>query len=107
MDAVSSRASWSAFFVASAVIVLNQLDAVLTLLWVNLGVAEEANVLWARMVHELPLVFVVSKVVVVSTGIAVLYRWHHHRLASLGLGLCAFAYLAVSAWHLCIGSYVL
>lgn len=95
------------FLVASLVVVLNQLDAVMTLLWVNLGVADEANVLWARLVHELPLVFVIAKLLVVSVGIGVLYHLRRHRLASVGLGLCAGAYVAVSAWHLCIGTWVL
>lgn len=98
---------WGAFIVASVVVVLNQLDAVFTLLWVNLGVAREANLLWANLVDELPVVFMSMKLLIVSAGITVLYRLREHRLAHVGLRLCACAYLAVSAWHVCIGTLVL
>jgi len=95
------------FVVASVIVVLNQLDGLLTLLWVNLGIAEEANLLWAAMVNELPLLFMTLKLAVVSVGIAVLYGLRSHRLALAGLRLCACAYVAVSAWHVCIGSSML
>jgi len=54
-----------------AVIVLNLLDVVFTLIWVGAGHAEEANLLLVNLVREHPVAFVLTKISLVSLGLAV------------------------------------
>jgi len=92
------------FLAACLVVVLNQLDASLTLLWVHTGIAVEANLLWATLVVSQPVMFMVLKLAIVSIGTGVLYAYRDRPLAYAGLLVSAGGYGAVSAWHLAIGS---
>lgn len=99
----SSQRSWLRLVVL-AVVVLNLLDAVLTLVWVNLGVAEEANVLLARVLDRSAVAFMLVKMGLVSAGLAMLWSHRQHKLASIGLVGCFFTYNALLGYHLWIAA---
>lgn len=54
--------------IVKAVLVLNLVDAVLTLLWVHLGLAVEANTLIDELVNENAPLFVSVKLALVGMG---------------------------------------
>lgn len=78
---------------------LNLVDAVLTLVLVTLGLATEANPWMAYFLELGPAYFMIAKVGLVSTGVAVLWRYRGHTLAAFGsLTICA-AYTALLLYH--------
>jgi hypothetical protein len=83
-----------------AVVILNLVDAVLTLLWVHSGLAHEANPLLEQMVHQRAVVFVVVKLILVSTGVWLLWQRRQHPLAVVGLFASFLLYYGVLLHHL-------
>lgn len=88
-------------------VILNLFDGALTVAWVQLEVAREANVLWGELVQDHPVVFMAIKLAVVNAGVLLLVAQRRRRLAKVGLAACLAAYSAVFAWHLTIASMVL
>jgi hypothetical protein len=90
-----------------SILVLNLLDAVLTLLWMHTGVATEANILLRDLAEHSALSFVSVKLALVSLGVLVL--WHERRrpLAMFGLALAFAAYNAILLIHLGIAGIAL
>ena len=84
---------------AVAILVLNLLDAVFTLVLVTAGVAVEANPLMETALARSPLAFMLAKLTLVSLGILFLYRMRHHRFAALALIGSAIVYAGVVAYH--------
>lgn len=82
------------------VLVLNLIDAVLTLLWVNAGLAREANPLLAELVHEHPVIFTVGKIGLVGGGSLLLWRARNRPLAIVGIFLAFLVYYAILLLHL-------
>ena len=80
-----------------AVIVLNLFDAVLTLIWVQLGVATEANLLLEGVLSRSAVLFMLVKMSLVSLGVGLLWRQRARPLAIFGIALvfCAYATLLV------------
>lgn len=107
-DDTDSRAGGWKFAVqlAALVVILNLVDAVLTLLWVHLGIAEEANALWGTMVMSRPMAFVMIKMAVVCAGVFVLVRRRDRPLARMGLGATSAVYAVLIGWHLTIATMV-
>ncbi len=93
--------------IVKAVLVMNLLDAVLTLLWVQSGFATEANPLIAEIVEEHAVLFVVSKLSLVSLGTALLWRHRHRPLAVVGIFAAFMVYYAVFLYHLSFASILL
>ncbi len=60
--------------IVKTVLVLNLLDALFTLVWVRIGLAREANALMRDLVNEHAVLFVVTKLGLVSLGSLVLSR---------------------------------
>ena len=60
--------------VVKTVVVMNLIDAVLTLLWVRAGFATEANLLLRDVVDHHAIVFVMGKLALVSLATALLWR---------------------------------
>lgn len=87
-------------------IVLNLMDAVFTLLWVQVGLATEANLLLRKLVEEHPFWFLLSKVALVSCGSVLLWRRRENPLAVFGIFGCFFAYYCVVLQHLGMASWV-
>jgi Domain of unknown function (DUF5658) len=88
---------WTA---VTAVLVLNLGDAIFTMWWVHAGVATEANVLLADLVEGNAVGFALSKSLLVSLGLLLLWRQRRRRLAAFGIGLVCVAYSALLLYHL-------
>ena len=86
--------------VAAAVVILNLLDAMFTLVYTDLGLAEEANPLLRQALTESPLRFVLIKLGLVSAGVALLWRLRHRRTAAIGLIATGAAYAWLLVVHL-------
>jgi len=86
--------------IVKAVIVLNGIDAVLTLLWVYAGLATEANPMLDRLLEHQPVVFVCVKLGVVFGGSWLLWNRRNHPLAVVGLFTIFLVYYYVLLYHL-------
>jgi hypothetical protein len=82
-----------------ALLVLNLLDAVFTLLWVHLGVAREANPLLRDLVKGHPLAFVGVKLALVGLGSLLLWWKRHRPLAVISIFVAFFCYYALLLMH--------
>ncbi len=93
--------------IVKAVIVLNLIDAVMTLWWVRSGFATEANLLLAHIVENHAVLFVTGKLALVSLGSLLLWRRRHHALAVIGIFAAFMLYYAVLLYHLRFASHIL
>lgn len=86
--------------VVVALLVLNLLDAVFTLVWVEAGIAREANLLLEGILSHSAIAFMMVKMALVSLGVLLL--WHHRdrRLAVGGLAVACVAYNSLLVYHL-------
>jgi len=78
--------------IVAAVIVLNAIDAVLTVLWVRTGLAIEGNPLLADLVLNRPVAFVLFKMTLVSLGTWILWRRRNQPLAVIGIFMLFMVY---------------
>ena len=78
---------------------LNLLDAVLTLVWVTNGVAEEGNELMARMLEIGPGAFLGVKIAIGAFAAFVLLRWGNRKVARYGVAVALAVYVSVMAIH--------
>lgn len=86
--------------VAAAVLVLNLVDAMFTLIYTRVGVATEANPLMAQALAASPLAFMAAKLALVSLGVALLWRLRARRAAVAGLIAAGTAYTGLLLYHL-------
>lgn len=86
--------------IVSAVLVLNLFDGLLTLVWVQLGVATEANVLLTDLLEGNAVTFMAAKLALVSLGVGLLWRLRARPLAVFGMLLAFMAYLSIAVYHL-------
>ncbi len=86
--------------IVKAVLVLNVIDAILTLVWVRAGLAIEANTLIDELVDENALAFVSVKVGLVALGSWVLWRRRQHPFAVVGIFVVFLAYYGILLYHL-------
>ena len=86
--------------IVKAVLVLNLVDAVLTLIWIQAGLATEANPVMAELVNNSPVAFVLSKVALVSLGSALLWRFRSRPLAVVGIFAVFLVYYVLILYHL-------
>jgi Domain of unknown function (DUF5658) len=93
------------FRIAAGILILNLLDAVLTLGVIHAGAATEANPLMDVSLGWGGIWFIVIKLSLVSLGVQLLWNLRRTRLAAIGLfGMCLF-YGAVVMYQLtAIGS---
>ncbi len=82
------------------VLVLNLIDAILTLFWVRAGFAREANTLIDELVNEHALVFVLVKLSLVGMGSLLLWRQRHSWLAVVSIFTAFVTYYLVLLYHL-------
>lgn len=86
--------------IVKAVLVLNMLDAVLTVIWIQTGLATEANPVLADLVTQHPVWFVIVKVSLVSMGSLLLW-WNRERPAAVvGTFLAFLVYYYLLLYHL-------
>jgi hypothetical protein len=84
-------------------LVLNSLDALLTLYWVRNGLATEGNGLMAYLLDAGTAPFLATKLLV-GVGVAfILYQWSHLVLARRGLTLVLGLYCALMFVHAATG----
>ena len=93
--------------IVKAVVVMNLIDAVLTLLWVRTGFATEANPLLSQIVEEHAFLFVMGKLVLVFLATAMLWRHRQEPLAVVGIFAAFLVYYAVLVYHLSFASILL
>jgi len=86
--------------VIKALLVLNLLDSIFTLVWVHSGFAEEANILLRELVATNAVAFMCVKVALVSLGALLLWRYRKHAVAVAGLMLVFITYVCLFIYHL-------
>ena len=86
---------------------LNWLDAQLTLLWVNLNIADEGNALMAHVLAYGDLPFLGFKLAVGAFAAYVLYRCSHLPLARRGLTAALAVYIGLMFIHAATGCLAL
>ncbi len=89
---------------SSLLFALNFLDAGLTLLWTELGLAKEGNHLMGYLLDSGPGPFLLFKVSVGAFAALCFYRWGHLPAARIGLRLALGVYLVIFAIHLAVGA---
>ena len=88
------------FGLCSVILLLNLMDTLLTLAFIQLGLAEEANPLMNFMYRASPLLFVLLKLAMVQVGILIL---HYHRrlpIAQRALQGLVAVYVALVSYQL-------
>lgn len=78
---------------------LNLADALFTLVYVEAGVATEANPLMHTALRESPVAFMAVKLALVSLGVWLLWRWRTRRSAIAGLVTATTAYASLFVYH--------
>lgn len=86
--------------IVMAIIVLNGIDVVLTILWVSAGLANEANELLSGLLERQPVLFVCAKLSLAFGGSWVLWKQRNHALAVVGLFLVFLVYYWLLLYHL-------
>lgn len=86
--------------IAKWILVLNLLDGVLTLVWVEFMGAGEANPMMRDLVYSNALLFMAAKLTLVSLGTLFLWRYRSRPLAVASLFLAFFSYYWVLLIHL-------
>lgn len=89
-----------AAFSLGILLILNLLDAVFTLHWVELGLGVEQNPLMRELLERGAICFMLGKLALVSLG--AWFMWIHlkRRLAQVGAILITLVYAGVFCWHL-------
>lgn len=86
--------------IIKAVLVLNVIDAVMTVAWIYAGRAVEANPLLADLAHSQPILFVLVKTTLVSLGSWLLWRRRRQPLAVVAIFGVFLAYYFLVVYHL-------
>ena len=86
--------------VVAVALILNLVDAILTIIWVTSDLAEEANPImdWFLGFGTVP--FAVAKIAIVSLGSYVLWRTRRRPLAVIGVFIMFMAYYFILLYHL-------
>lgn len=82
---------------------LNLLDALLTLVWVRNGIAEEGNHLMAKLLEIGDLSFLGAKIAIGTVTVIVLLKWGNLKLAQYGLALALTVYIGLMGIHIVTG----
>lgn len=86
--------------IVKAVLVLNLLDAVFTLLWVRAGLAREANPMIDRLVEQHALGFIGVKLALVGLGSWLLWSRRDRPAAVIAIFIAFLTYYLVLLYHL-------
>jgi hypothetical protein len=92
---------------AVLLLVLNVMDGLFTLIFLQLGLAKEANPLMREAFELSPVGFMAFKLVMVNLGVWVLMTHWTARLARLALTFATLAYGVIVTWHLAFLSWLL
>ncbi len=88
------------WLILAVTIVLNLIDAVLTLIWSALGAAVEANPLMEILLIWGPIPFVLYKLALVAGGSYLLWQHRQRAFAVIGIFLGFLMYYFVLIYHL-------
>lgn len=86
--------------IAKGLLVLNLIDGVFTLIWVEYFGAVERNVMLVDLVQTSALLFMLTKLTLVSLGTLFLWRNRNNPLAVICLFVAFFSYYLVLLLHL-------
>jgi len=92
---------------AVSLLILNLLDGLFTLLFLQLDLAWEANPLMRAAYEAHPLGFMAIKLLIVNAGVLVLCLYRTARLAQFALRFAVFVYAVILVWHLAFLTHVL
>jgi drug/metabolite transporter (DMT)-like permease len=92
--------------IVKSLLVLNLLDAVFTLVWIQAGLAREANALMRDLINHHAVLFVVVKTFLVAAGSYLLWHRRHRPTAVVGIFIAFLAYYTVLLYHLQYSSYL-
>lgn len=92
-----------AAMLTGSVLALNILDVWATLIWVRMGIAQEANPLLAPLLEHSEWAFVTVKMGIVCAGLGFLWQHRDVALVRMGLAVCTAAYGTLALYHLGIG----
>ena len=95
-----SNASFYLSPASVALLVLNLLDGLFTLLFLQLEVAEELNPLMRVAYEQSPLVFMLSKLVIVNAGLWMLCLHRRLRASRVAIRAGAVVYTIIVVYHL-------
>jgi len=84
-----------------AIVCLNLLDAVFTMIWVIGGVAKEANPLMEYLLSESPAAFMCYKILIVHLCIELLWRLRSHKFARIAVMPALATYIGIVIFHVC------
>jgi hypothetical protein len=98
--AVLEGASFHITPAAALLVVLNLLDGLFTLTFLQLEVAEELNPLMRLAYEHSPLAFMASKVAIVSAGLSLLCLHRALRLSERAIQAGAALYACIDVYHL-------
>jgi hypothetical protein len=87
------------FGISMLILVLNLMDALFTLAYLQLNLAEEANPLMSLAYRSSPVGFVVIKLAMVQLGIMILHLNRQFRAAQYALNLGAAVYAGIVSYH--------
>jgi hypothetical protein len=99
-ESSSRPADWAVTSASAALVLLNLLDGLFTLVFLQLGVAEEANPLMRAAYEHSPILFMSLKLAVVHAGVALLNASRQASPARLALGAGALLYAGILVYHL-------
>jgi len=92
--------------IAKSILVLNLVDGVFTMIWVEFSQAQELNFMMRDLVHTSALSFMLVKLTLVSLGTLFLWRYRSNALAVISLFVAFFSYYWVLLIHLGYSSAV-
>lgn len=96
----SSRASFYLSPASVALLMLNLLDGLFTLFFLQLGVAEELNPLMRAAYEQSPLIFMFSKLVIVNAGLWLLCLHRRLKASRIAIRAGAVVYGIIVVYHL-------
>ena len=83
-----------------ALLVLNLLDGVFTMTFLQMDVAEELNPLMRAAYAQSPLLFMVAKLIIVNAGLSLLCMHRGLRASRLAIRAGALIYAVINVYHL-------
>jgi hypothetical protein len=86
--------------IVKSVLVLNLLDAIFTLMWVQGGLAREANLMIDRLMEGYGFAFIAVKLGLVGMGSWLLWQRREHPTAVVAIFVAFGAYYLVLLYHL-------
>jgi hypothetical protein len=90
-----------------ALLVLNLLDGLFTLTFLQLDVAEELNPLMRAAYEHSPLLFMLAKLVIVNAGLSLLCVHRTLRASRLAIRAGAVIYAIINVYHLAFLAHLL